>query len=138
MENVIDIHAPAEVVWRNIERVPAIRKDELPSSWAHAIGLPDPIEATLSHEGVGGVRNASFAGNLVFIETIDVWEPGQRLAFTIATDTDRIPPTTLDEHVRIGGPYFDVLRGEYRLEVLSKNVTRLHLSSQHRLSTDFN
>jgi hypothetical protein len=138
VENVIDIQAPSEVVWRNIERVPAIRADELPPSWAHAIGLPDPIEATLSHQGVGGVRNASFAGNLVFIETIDVWEPGQRLAFTIATDTDKIPPTTLDEHVRIGGPYFDVLRGEYRLEVLSKNVTRLHLSSQHRLSTDFN
>jgi hypothetical protein len=56
VENVIDIQAPAEVVWRNIKRVPAIRKDELPSSWAHAIGLPDPIEATLSYEGVGGVR----------------------------------------------------------------------------------
>jgi hypothetical protein len=138
VENVIDIQAPAEVVWRNIKRVPAIRKDELPSSWAHAIGLPDPIEATLSYEGVGGVRNASFAGDLVFIETIDAWEPEQRLAFTIATDADKIPPTTLDEHVRIGGPYFDVLRGEYRLEALSKNVTRLHLSSQHRLSTDFN
>jgi hypothetical protein len=138
VENVIDIQAPAEVVWRNIKRVPAIRKDELPSSWAHAIGLPDPIEATLSYEGVGGVRSASFAGDLVFIETIDAWEPEQRLAFTIATDADKIPPTTLDEHVRIGGPYFDVLRGEYRLEALSKNVTRLHLSSQHRLSTDFN
>jgi hypothetical protein len=138
VENVIDIQAPAEVVWRNIKRVPAIRKDELPSSWAHAIGLPDPIEATLSYEGVGGVRNASFAGDLVFIETIDAWQPEQRLAFTIATDADKIPPTTLDEHVRIGGPYFDVLRGEYRLEALSKNVTRLHLSSQHRLSTDFN
>jgi hypothetical protein len=138
VENVIDIQAPPEVVWRNIERVTAIRPDELPSSWAHAIGFPDPIEATLSHEGIGGVRNASFMGNLVFIETVDVWEPGQRLGFTIAADTDKIPPTTLDEHVRIGGPYFEVLRGEYRLEPVSKNVTRLHLSSQHRLSTDFN
>jgi hypothetical protein len=138
VENVIDIQAPPEVVWRNIERVAAIRPDELPSSWAHAIGFPDPIEATLSHEGVGGVRKASFMGNLVFIETVDAWEPGQRLGFTIAADTDKIPPTTLDEHVRIGGPYFEVLRGEYRLEPVSKNVTRLHLSSQHRLSTDFN
>lgn len=138
VENVIDIQAPVEVVWRNIERVPAIQHEELPSSWAHAIGFPDPIEATLSHEGVGGVRNASFAGNLVFLETVDVWEPGQRLGFTIAAQTDKIPATTLDEHVRIGGEYFDVLSGEYRLEPLSKTVTRLHLSSQHRLSTDFN
>jgi hypothetical protein len=136
VENVIDIQSPPDIVWRNIERVPAIHPDELPSSWAHTIGFPDPIEATLSYEGIGGVRHATFAKNLVFLETIDTWEPQQRLGFTIAADN--IPPTTLDEHVAIGGPYFDVLRGEYRLERLSNNVTRLHLSSQHRLSTDFN
>jgi hypothetical protein len=138
VENVVDIQAPVDVVWQNIERVRAIRREELPSSWAHAIGFPDPIEATLSHKGVGGVRNATFAGNLAFIETIDVWEPGRRLGFTIAAETDKIPPTTLDEHVRIGGEYFDVLRGEYRLETLPGGATRLHLSSRQRLSTDFN
>jgi hypothetical protein len=138
VENVIDIKASPEVIWRNIERVRAIRTEELPKSWTRKIGFPDPVEATLSHEGVGGVRNASFTGGLSFIETVDVWEPEQRLAFSIAADTDRIPATTLDEHVRVGGPYFDVLRGEYRLESLGNGVTRLHLSSQQRVSTDFN
>lgn len=138
VENVIDIQAPPEVVWRNIERVPAITKAELPKTWAGKIGFPDPIEATLSHEGVGGVRNATFERGLSFIETIDTWEPGQRLGFTIAANTDKIPPTTLDEHVRVGGEYFDVLRGEYLLEPLPNGVTRLHLWSEHRLSTDFN
>jgi hypothetical protein len=138
VENVIDIQAPPEVIWKNIQRVPAIRRDELPNSWSRRIGIPDPVEATLSHEGVGGVRNASFTGGLAFIETVDVWEPQQRLGFTIAAQTDQIPATTLDEHVRVGGAYFDVLRGEYRLEPLSNGVTRLHLSSQHRVSTDFN
>jgi hypothetical protein len=136
VENVIDIHAPADLVWRNIERVPAIRPDELPSSWSHRIGFPDPVEATLSHEGVGGVRHASFTRGVSFIETVNVWEPYRRLAFSI--QIDRIPPTALDEHVRVGGPYFDVLRGEYRLEPLANGVIRLHLSSQHRVSTDFN
>jgi hypothetical protein len=138
VENVIDIQASPEVVWRNIERVPAIRKEEIPKTWAGRIGFPDPIEATLSHEGVGGVRNASFERGLSFTETVDVWEPEQRLAFTISANTDKIPPTTLDEHVRVGGEYFDVLRGQYRLEDLGNGVTRLHLSSQQRLSTDFN
>jgi hypothetical protein len=136
--NVIDIQASPETVWHNIERVPAISKDELPTTWARRIGFPDPIEATLSHEGIGGVRDATFAGGLSFIETIDVWQPRERLAFTIAANTDKIPATTLDEHVRVGGPYFDVLRGEYRLEPLPNGVIRLHLSSDHRLSTDFN
>lgn len=138
VENVVDIQAPAAVVWRNIERVPRIRPEELPSSWSHGIGFPDPIEATLSHEGVGGVRDATFEGGVLFIETVDVWEPERRLEFSIQAQADRIPPTTFDEHVRVGGPYFDVLRGKYRLEPLADGKIRLHLSSRHRVSTDFN
>lgn len=136
VETVIDIQAPASVVWRNIERVPAIGPGELPRSWIHSIGFPDPVEATLSHEGIGGVRNATFTGGVLFPETVDVWEPERRLAFSIHAQT--VPRATLDEHVRIGGPYFDVLRGEYRLEPLAGGATRLHLASQHRVSTGFN
>ena len=84
------------------------------------------------------MRDASFAGGLLFKETVDVWEPEQRLGFTIVAQTDKIPATTLDEHVRVGGLYFDVLRGEYRLEPLANGRTRLHLSSRHRIATDFN
>jgi len=137
-ENTIDIAAPAAVVWSNIERVPAIQPSELTDSWSHRIGFPDPVEATLSYEGVGGVRHATFTGGVLFVETVDVWEPMQRLGFLIKAQTDQIPNTTLDEHVRIGGPFFDVLHGEYRLESLNNGVVRLHLSSQQRLSTDFN
>lgn len=137
-ENVIDISAPADVVWSNIKRVRAIQPRELPDSWSHRIGFPDPVEATLSHEGVGGVRRATFTGGVLFIETIDTWEPDRRLAFSIQAQTNKTPPTTLDEHVRVGGPFFDVLHGEYRLEPLNGGVVRLHLSSQQRLSTDFN
>jgi len=136
VENVIDIQAPPAIIWKNIERVPPIRTEEIPDSWSRRIGFPDPIEATLSHEGLGGVRNASFERGLRFIETVDVWEPEQRLGFSISAES--VPATTLDEHVRVGGPYFDVLHGEYRLESLGNGVTRLHLSSRHRLSTDFN
>ena len=136
VENTIDIQASPEVIWRNTERVPAIRSDDLAATWSHRIGFPDPIEATLSHEGVGGVRNATFERGLSFLETVDLWEPEHRLGFTIAAQP--VPPTTLDEHVRIGGPYFDVLRGEYRLEPLGQGGTRLHHSSRHRISTDFN
>jgi hypothetical protein len=138
VETSILIHAPAQTIWNNIEKVDAIQPDELPSSWARRIGFPRPIAATLSHEGIGGVRHASFAGGLVFTETIDHWEPQRDLSFSIKANTDSIPPTTLDEHVTIGGPYFDVLEGEYSLEPLSEDTTRLHLRSRERLSTHFN
>jgi uncharacterized protein YndB with AHSA1/START domain len=133
-----DIQASPETVWRNIERVRAIQNDELRPSWTRRIGFPAPVEATLSREGLGGVRHASFAGGVMFVETVDVWEPDHRLAFSIHADTTQIPVTTLDEHVRVGGQYFDVLRGQYDIEALPNGNSRLHLSSQHRVSTDFN
>jgi hypothetical protein len=107
-------------------------------TWTHHIGFPRPIEATLSYEGVGGVRHASFERGLLFIETITAWEPQHRLAFSIKADSAHIPTTTLDEHVTIGGSYFDVLDGEYVLEPLSNGDTLLHLTSHQRLSTNFN
>lgn len=138
VESVIDIHASPAIVWQNIERVPRIQTSELPSSWSHAIGFPNPVEATLSAEAVGGVRHASFEKGVLFIETIDTWEPEHRLGFSIRAQADQIPKTTLDEHVTIGGQFFDVLHGEYVLEPLAGGVTRLHLISRHRVSTDFN
>lgn len=133
----IFIHAPANLVWNNIKSVSAIRPAELPGSWVADIGFPRPVAATLSHEGIGGVRQASFTGGLLFTETVNNWEPNHDLRFSIHANTDSIPKTTLDEHVSIGGQYFDVLDGEYRLEQRPDGIL-LHLSSRERLSTHLN
>jgi hypothetical protein len=58
-------------------------------------------------------------------------------AAATSLETEQIPPTTLDEHVTVGGKFFDVLHGEYTLEALHSGSTRLHLVSRHRVSTDF-
>lgn len=138
VQNSVVIHATPEIVWNNIKRVPTIQPSEIRTTWTHRIGFPLPVEATLDHEGVGGVRHASFERGLLFIETVTRWDPNQDLAFTIVADTAHIPPTTLDEHVTIGGRYFDVLDGEYRLERLPDGSILLHLTSHQRLNTDFN
>lgn len=138
VENEILIRAPLERVWANVARVPAFREDEHRFAWSHLIGFPRPVEATLSHEGVGGVRHATFERGVLFIETITAWEEQRKLTFSIHADATTIPPTTLDEHVSVGGPFFDVLEGEYELEPLPDGVVRLHLRSRHRVSTHFN
>jgi hypothetical protein len=108
-----------------------------PRSWIYTIGFPRPVAATLSHDGIGGVRNAGFTGGLVFTESVYRWEPLQDLAFTIRANTATIPHTTLDDHVTIGGAFFDVLDGEYRLESRPDGIL-LHLTSHQRLSTHLN
>lgn len=131
------IHAPVSVVWNNIKSVQLIRPDELPRAWVERIGFPRPLAAALSRDGVGGVREASFTGGLIFTETVNLWEPDSDLRFSIHANTSSIPPSTLDEHVTIGGAFFDVLEGEYQLEQRPEGVL-LHLSSQERVSTHFN
>lgn len=132
----IEIDSPADVVWQNIIRVKPI--NEPISGFFYKMGFPKPIEATLSHEGVGGVRQASFENNLLFVETVTEWQDKKLLSFAIDVDPNHTPPTTLDSHVTVGGRYFDVLQGTYELEALSDNRTRLNLWSDFRVSTRFN
>jgi len=136
VETSTDIAASPATIWNNIKRVAPIQPREEQYSWTQSIGFPRPIEATLSFECLSAVREATFAGGVLFIETVTAWEPEKRLSFHIRAD--KIPAQTLDDHVTIGGPYFDVLQGEYRLEPLPNGRVRLHLSSRHRLSTTFN
>jgi hypothetical protein len=138
VEESIDIRAAPAAVWTQIARVPRISPREYPTSLVHRIGFPRPVEATLSHEGVGGVRRASFERGVVFTETVTTWRPGSELAFTIQADPATIPAAALDPHVTVGGEYFDVLDGSYRIESLAGGRVRLHLASTHRLSTRFN
>ncbi len=52
----IPIDASPSTVWQNIIRVPTIRDSEQRTISFHVLGFPKPVEATLSHEGVGGIR----------------------------------------------------------------------------------
>jgi hypothetical protein len=136
--NEIEIAAPIDTVWKRVIRVQRIGPGEIPWGLSRIMGFPDPVEATLSHEGLGGVRRASFQGNVLFTETIDAWEAGRLLSFTIVPNTAEIPPTTMDEHMIVGGDYFKVLRGTYSLEDLGGGKTLLRLASDHVAITDFN
>lgn len=137
VETDMFIHAPTAIVWENVKSVRAIAPSELPDSWVNLIGFPRPVAATLSHEGKGGVRAATFTGGLVFAETITEWQQDSDLQFSIRANTQSIPPTTLDEHVTIGGAFFDVLQGEYQLENRPDGIL-LRLISRERVSTHFN
>jgi hypothetical protein len=132
----IEIAAPPSTIWPLVVSVDSIRPKERRRALFSSIGFPQPIAATLNHSGVGGIRTASFERGVVFREVITDWVPEKRIRFTI--DASTVPSRALDEHVRIGGPYFDVLTGTYEVRPLSPSRTLLVLSSEHRVSTRFN
>ena len=138
VKNSIAINRSASKVWNEIKSVRTIKKDELPDSWVHKIGFPRPLDAEIDKEPVGGIRTANFERGLQFIETVNRWEPNKLISFQIDIDPKKIPPGALDEHVSIGGPYFDVLHGTYEIETLNSGQVILHLQSEFRLSTHFN
>ncbi len=137
VETTIAIAAPPEAVWREIVSVPTIGESEHAFAWSHLIGFPRPIAAESSGTGVGSVREASFERGVVFHEKVTEFVPNERLSFTIHADKNQIPAKALDEHVTVGGPFFDVLSGTYEVQRDGEGVL-LHLSSEHRLSTRFN
>jgi uncharacterized protein YndB with AHSA1/START domain len=134
----IEIAASPAEVWRQIRSVPRITEAEHGPSWSHRLGFPRPTEAVLEGTGVGSIRYARFEGDVLFVEKVTEWEENKRLSFSIEADTKNIPPTTFDEHVTIGGPYFDVLHGSYWIEPRGPDRVVLHLASDQRLSTGFN
>jgi hypothetical protein len=138
IENTIDIAAPAEIIWPEIASVRAISPEQIPEKWIYRVGFPKPIAATLDRPGIGGIRTATFARDVSFFETVTVWEYPTKLAFTIHADPDFIPHTAFDQHIIVGGRFYDVLDGIYEIEKISDRQSRLHLTSHHRLSTRFN
>jgi hypothetical protein len=50
---------------------------------------------------------------------------------------DSFPPHALDDHVRIGGRYFDLIDTEYSLRTVSEG-TELRVRMTYRVSTAFN
>jgi len=138
VRSTIEIEAAPTIVWSEIKSVRKIDDSEHSFYLAHLIGFPKPVAADLIGEGLGSVRQASFEGGVVFTETVNEWRLNQSIAFSIKANTDSIPPGTLDQHVTIGGPFFDVLNGRYEIKQMAENKVLLELTSQHRLSTTFN
>ena len=138
IENTILIQAPAERIWPEIASVSAIPPGQIENRWIYHIGFPKPIAATLDRQGVGGIRTATFERGVSFYETVTEWDSPRKLAFTIHADPNFIPRTAFDQHIIVGGRFYDVLDGIYEIEPLSPTSCQLHLTSHHRLSTRFN
>lgn len=134
----IDINSSAEKIWENVTRVRTIEKEEDTGYLTEFLGFPRPLKAELNYNGIGAYREAIFTNGLIFRETVTEYEENKKMVFSIKANTYEIPSTTLDEHILIGGEYFDVLNGTYELEKLTEGKYRLHLYSNFKMNTTFN
>ncbi len=135
VENEIRINAPANVVWENLVNIPSISSNEQQYSIFHTFGVPKLEEATLTHEGVGGTRNAIFENGLIFTETINYWDENRRIQFSISPSSQSTAPPP---YKIIGSKYLAVTEMDYWIEQIDENNVILHLRSEHILTTHLN
>lgn len=133
----IQIAARPEVVWQLINHATGIQPAEMREGLAYRIGVPYPQQAVTEETTGGRVRRLRWDRGVQFDEPINAWEENRYIRWTYDFKPDTFPPGTLDEHVLIGGRYFDLTDTSYRLTP-SSTGTRLDIVVHYRVSTNFN
>jgi len=134
----LEINADKLKVWENVKNIKNIKPYEIKTHFVHLIGIPKPLNGELDKEQTGGVRNITWEKGIKFEEKIKSWDEGNGFAYDINVDPNSIPSTTLDEHVMIGGKYFDVLEGSYKIDKLAETKSLVRLSCTYRVTTNLN
>lgn len=139
IERTIVVEAPAAVVWQSLNDIRDIRGEEMDDALALRIGVPQPISGLTEDSAVGRVRTSRWGKEVYFDEIIVDWEPGHYLRWTYRFHPDSFPRRALDDHVVIGGHYFDLLDTSYMLEPLEGGATtRLSSRTRYKIATQFN
>jgi hypothetical protein len=135
-ESII-VQASSDKVWQLINHVDNIQPQELQDGLAYRIGVPLPLEGITVNDNGTRVRKSRWAKNVAFDEPISDWQENRFIKWTYRFTPESFPAGALDEHVVIGGKYFDLIDTSYQLTPIGAN-TRLDMVVHYRISTNFN
>lgn len=133
----IMVQASPDKVWQLINHVDNIQAEEMQDGLAYRIGVPLPIEGITVNENGARVRKSRWAKNVAFDEPIIDWQENRFIKWTYRFTPESFPKDALDEHVVIGGKYFDLIDTSYQLTPIGDS-TRLTIVVHYRISTNFN
>jgi hypothetical protein len=137
-ERAITINAPAAVIWHQIHNVRDIKPQEVASGWIYRIGVPLPIAGMTEQTSTGLVRRISMGKAIHFEQVVTNWEENRFVRWTYRFAEDSFPAGALDDHVKIGGHYFDMIDTSYSLTPIDASHTKLAIHMSYRVSTQFN
>jgi hypothetical protein len=137
VERSVLIDASPERVWRTIQSAEDIRPHEVDSAWLYRIGIPLPLAGVTREERGERVRTITMGKSVYFDQVVTEWVPERLMAVKHRYYADSFPPYAMDEHVVLGGHYFDVNRTSYVLTPQGRR-TELTIRLEYRVSTPFN
>ncbi|HUQ11243.1 MAG TPA: SRPBCC family protein [Steroidobacteraceae bacterium] len=133
----IFVDAPPEKVWRELVDTPHIRRAEVDTAWMYRIGVPVPEAGSGDFRDGEHLRHITMGKGIRFDQVATEWRPGERVSWRYRFAADSFPAGALDDHVRIGGHYFDLGETTYSLAADGAG-TRLSVRMRYRVSTSFN
>jgi len=136
-EREIVVAAPAPAVWRELIDARHISPDEVGNAWLYRIGVPLPIAGAGDTRDGEHLRHITMGKGIHFDQVATEWRENQRVTWRYRFADDSFPAGALDDHVRIGGHYFDLGDTQYSLSEID-GQTRLRIRMHYRVSTRFN
>ena len=137
VERAIVVSALPDSVWRQIQNARDIKPEEVDRAWIFHIGVPVPLAGITRHTASGWVRTITMGKKIHFDQVFTDWEENRYVHWTYRFYEDSFPARALDEHVVIGGHYFDVVDTSYTLTPRG-DTTELRVRMRYRVSTQFN
>jgi hypothetical protein len=138
IERTIVVEALPQQVWRQIHDARDIQPEEVGHAWMYRIGVPLPIAGITHKTPTGFVRNVSMGKSIHFDQLATEWQENRYVRWIYRFEKDSFPPNALDDHVTIGGHYFDLLDTAYTLTPTGAHATELSITMRYRVSTQFN
>ncbi|WP_189402813.1 hypothetical protein [Arenicella chitinivorans] len=136
-ESVV-VEASAERIWNEIVSAKEIKPDELPVSLSHLIGVPKPLEGINRHTDGAEIRYSIWEKGVNFEAIVLEREPYQRIKWQYVFNENSFPKGSMDDHVAIGGKYFDLHDTEFTLTPITTNKTELTIHASYRINSAIN
>jgi hypothetical protein len=137
IERSLTIAAPRDEVWNLLMNVRDIRDDEVADGIAFRIGVPPPLSAISDDIDGRPVRRISMGKHVHFDQIQTERREHEFIQWQQRFYPDSFPAGAFDQHVVMGGAYFDIDTISYSLQPAGE-ATQLTLSMHYRVSTRFN
>ena len=134
----IEVAASPHRIWEEILNARNIHKEELPENFTHWIGVPRPIEGINVKTSEGEIRHSKWERGVNFSALVTNEVQDRTITWRYKFTPDSFPKGSLDDHVKIGGHYFDLYDTTFNLVPISTNLTKLEIISHYQVTTDFN
>jgi hypothetical protein len=138
LRRTVLVNAVPSTIWKEILAARSIRSEELPFSLTHFIGVPKPLEGINVQTGNGEVRFSKWERGVNFRAVVTARRENESMTWRYVFDEQSFPDGSMDEHVAIGGRYFDLRDTTFNLHPTSEGQTRLEIVAHYRVTTSIN